>query len=100
MLEAETRIAEILINEYLEQYLFEPQISWPKCEFDVRSYSRWAAKEILRRLKERPETGVINIIQGFMDELDYYTDLSEHWTSAKIFRIARETSEDLLKLFL
>lgn len=100
MISEEKRIAEITIKEYRDQYLFMPKMNWPKCEFDLRTYSRWAADEILNRLNEKPSVGVINIIQGFMEELDHCMDLSDNWTVVRIFRIAREAAEDILKLFL
>lgn len=100
MIEEEARIAEILINEFKEQYLFPPSRTWPKAEFYNRSYERWAADEILKRIKKHPNVGPINIIQGFMEELDYFMDLTDSWASYRIFRVAREISEDILKLFL
>lgn len=100
MIEEENRIAEILIKEFRDEYLFAPKITWPESEFELRSYSRWAADEILRRLKEKPKVGAINIIQGFMEELDYCSELTDKWSVVRIFRIARETAEDILKLFL
>lgn len=100
MIEEEARIAEILIKEFKERYLFPPSKTWPKAEFYKRSYERWAADEILKRIKERPNVGPINVIQGFMEELDYFMDLTDHWASYRIFIVAREISEDILKLFL
>ena len=100
MIEEDTRIAEILIKEFRDEYLFPPQRTWPKNEFELRTYSRWAANEILRRLKEKPNVGVINIIQGFIEELYCFENLTDSWTKIRIFRVARETATDILKLFL
>ena len=100
MIEEERRIAEILIKEFRDEYLFPPKRTWPKREFYRRSYERWAANEILRRIKEKPNTSPVNIIQGFMEELDVFDDISDNWTSARIFRTAREIASDILKLFL
>lgn len=100
MIMEEKRIAEILIKEFRDQYLFEPSFTWPKCEFENRTYSRWAVNEILRRLDEHPEIGVINIIQGFMEELDSMEERTDMWSRVRIFRIAKEIATDILKLFL
>lgn len=100
MIMEEKRIAEILIKEYLKQYLFEPSLTWPKCEFEERTYSRWAINEILRRLDEHPDIGVINIIQGFIEELDSMEERTDRWSRVRIFRIAKEIATDILKLFL
>lgn len=100
MIEEDTRIAEILIKEFKEEYLFPPRRNWPKNEFYKRSYERWTADEIQRRLKENPNVGVINVIQRFLEELYHFDDITDSWTTSRIFRTAIETSRDILKLFL
>lgn len=100
MIEEENRIAELLIGELLEDYLFEPQRGWPKREFENRSYERWAALDILRRIEEEPYVGPINIIQGFIEDMDDFEELSDEWKTVRIFRIAKETATDILKLLL
>ena len=100
MIEEEKAIAEVVIHEFLDECLFEPGRNWPTREFENRSYERWAAKEILRRLNESPSTGVINAIQKFIEDLYIFEEDSDDWTSVRIFRLARETAEDILKLFL
>ena len=100
MVEEEKRIAELVIREFLDEYLFEPERNWPKREFENRSYERWAAKEILRRLNESRSMGVINTIQKFIEDLYIFEEDSDDWTSVRIFRLAREIAEDILKLFL
>ena len=100
MIKEERRIAEVMIGEFLDEYLFEAMPSWPKREFQNRSYERWAAKEILRRIVECPEDSVVNTIQKFIEDLYVFEEDSDDWSSVRIFRVARETAEDILKLFL
>lgn len=91
--------AVILILEYyVAEHLFEPGHNWPKYYFDERSYSRWAAYEIIARVKAQPETAPIIIIEDFIRELDNCYDASEK--NETIFSIARNAAEDIIDLFL
>lgn len=94
------------IQKYIDESLFEPHINWPKYEFLRRSYSRWAANEILCRiLKEslKPPPYITGfepeapsaIIREFIDEMDYYSDISTDVKKQRIFIIAKETAIDI-----
>lgn len=93
------------IQKYIDQYLFEPRITWPKYEFSIRCYSRWAANEILNRIVEEsmklpqfitgrePRTSS-SIIKEFIDEMDYYSELNDG-KNQRIFNIAKCTAIDI-----
>ena len=100
MIEEERDIARAAIEDFIEEYLFEGKKSWPAREFQNRSYERGAAFDILRRIDENPNTSPINIIQGFIEEMERFEEMSDTWPMVRICRIARETSEDILKLLL
>lgn len=100
MIEEERDIARAVIEDFIEEYLFDGWRTWPTREFQNRSYERWAAFDILRRIDENPNTSPINIIQGFIEEMDRFEEMSDTWPMVRICRIARETSEDILKLLL
>lgn len=44
-------VAISVIQEYIDEYLFIPAINWPDNEFNIRCYSRWAADELIFRMK-------------------------------------------------
>lgn len=88
------------IQDYIYECLFEPNIRWPKLEFDRRSYARWAADEILRRIRSE-ENGrkVGDIIEEFRLEMDRYSETYDRYR-AFIFDTARETAEDIGSLLV
>lgn len=91
--------AVILILEYyVAEHLFEPGPNWPKYYFDERSYSRWAANEIIERVKAQPSTAPIVVIEDFIRELDNCYCASEK--NETLFSIARDAAEDIIDLFL
>jgi len=73
-------------------------MNWPLCYFNQRSYSRWAANEILELVMDNPFSTPIDIIEEFIIKMDYFSciDLS----TSLIFSIAKDTAEDILYLFL
>lgn len=89
------------LQEYIDEYLFEPGKNWPKEEFNRRSYSRWAANEIMERLlREMDIRDPLDIIEEFSDEMDRCLDLSENRDIYFIFIVAKETADDIAFLFL
>lgn len=88
------------IQDYIDQCLFEPDYRWPKLEFERRSYSRWAASEILNRVQaEKDGRKVIDIIKEFLWEMDCHSEIDYDRHVAFIFETARETAEDISFLF-
>lgn len=94
-------LAAETIQEYLDQWLFEPDYRWPKIEFNRRSYARWAATEILNRVKtEKLGRKVTDIIEEFRLEMDSYSKFDYDRDREFIFITARETAEDIGSLFI
>lgn len=87
------------IEEYISEYLFLPSINWPKEEFERRTYSRWAASEILNRVRN-DDRDPLDVIEEFSDEMDRYFELSDSHNSWYIFIAAKETADDIAFLFL
>ena len=94
----EAAIAEL--EYYMDTYLFPPGTNWPEYYFKERSYSRWAASEILQRLKEGGNLTPIEIVEEFIDEMDDFSCLNDRRESKLIFSIARDAGKDILCLFL
>lgn len=94
-------VAADTIQNYIYESLFEPHYGWPKIEFDRRSYARWAANEILSRVKtEGSERSVLDIIEEFRIEMDHYSVFDSDRDREFIFITARETAEDIGSLFV
>lgn len=94
-------MAAEMIQEYIDQWLFEPNYGWPRIEFNRRSYSRWAANEILHRVKtETKGRSVSDIIEEFRWEMDSYSEVDYDRDLAFIFETAKETAEDIGSLFI
>lgn len=92
----------LILEEYIEHNLPDN----PKC-FDLYAYSRWAAYEILERVihetMKLPShiTGVeripaADIIESFIDEMDYYYERSSSERAKIAFSIARDEGKCIL----
>lgn len=93
--------AVLAIRAYIHKYLFAPRFDWPANEFRRRSYSRWAATEIIAMIENDPiNRDPISNIKKFMDDMDHYLNMSENRETYFIFMIAKETAEDIICLLL
>jgi hypothetical protein len=91
--------AVLTIQKYIDEYLFEPRSTWSKLEFDRRSYSIWAANEIITRLMDRPFDHPEIVIEGFLLEMIVFSHTKEESKRHFIFSVATEVAEDILYLF-
>ena len=91
----------IVVENYINENFSRPS----KDRYE--SYSRWAAEEILSRVIDEASklpahiTGVQprtlrEVIQSFVDEMDYYADISGWNTSRIAFSVAREEGKYLM----
>lgn len=108
-----------IISEYVEERLRVTdrlgEVGWKdsKDYFEDLSYARWAAYEIIDRLNNEAErlpshiTGSlrepvppVDIIAGFMDDMEccIYDGCSEK--HERIFTIAKDVADDIILLFL
>ena len=70
---------------------------WHTYDFKTKSYTKWAANELLIRLEDNKDVPPLIIIVDFIDEMDKYSDVND--CTKYRFSIARETAqwvEDLL----
>lgn len=98
MCDSETAVS--IIKEYVDRHLFSPSFSWPKDEFEKRSYSQWAACEIINRIMDKPFEMPICIIESFICEMAMYACYGEDEHRSLIFQTAVETAEELILLFV
>ena len=89
-----------VILEYIEECLFEPKANWPRFFFDERSYSRWAAFEIVNDIMKNPLVSPTATIERFMIMMDMKSCVAEDTKASRIFSIARDTAEDILLLLV
>lgn len=98
------------LEDYIDTYLFAPSIEWWKDAFDVQVYSRWTAYEILERMileeSKLPQhiSGVeirssVDIIDEFIDEVEYFYEVSHNDNQRFIFHVAVSTAASILALF-
>lgn len=96
------------INEYIDKYLFAPEFWWPKKIFAERSYSRWAAEEILNDvinelqrlpefLTERIPRTLNDIIDEFIIKMELYRHIQKDSKEKSMFSIAEETAHEIKK---
>lgn len=100
-----------VVQRYIDECLFEPNIKQPREEFDILSYSGWAAGEILNRAADEmfrpppcvggmPAVDLIDILEEFAFEMDGYSNLSGDERRKEMFAIARETADDILYFYM
>lgn len=86
------------IQNYIDKYLFEPCSNWPKHEFDIQSYSRWAAFELIQRIMDNPFNDPDIVIESFLLEMAMFSHLEEESKGSCIFSIAKDAAADILQL--
>lgn len=97
----------LIIKNYIYDHLFEPSVKWSKIYFDERSYSRWAANELLEELyveaNKLPEyiTGVehrtfIDICLSFIGKMEHCLEIKED----KRYEIAIQTAKGILFYYM
>ena len=108
-----------IIGEYVNERLYDSdyihQMNYEdsKKHFEFLSYAKWAANEIMWRLNAEAErlpshvTGIwrepippIDILAGFIDEMDVYICDGCKEQHKHIFSIAKEVADDIILLFL
>ena len=89
-----------IVQGYYDEYLFEPGKKWPIDEFELRTYGRWIATEIIRALKADPMTPPLMIIEEIVDKMKKFCYVTEDTEQSLMFAIAKNTAEDIARLFL
>lgn len=89
----------LMVEEYIRDNLPEPDIKDDSYIFELHTYSRWAAYEILERLMRETtklpahvsgleQISAEEIVDNFIDEMDYYAMMSPDLDAKDIFFIA------------
>lgn len=86
------------IEDYMFD-LFEPGRNWPKYEFSKRSYERWAAKEILERIRRRPDISPLQIVEEHVRMTDKFSGIEhDERNDSFIFSVAHDVATDILDI--
>lgn len=92
-------ISIAILLDCLEENLFEPNNRWPSDIFEERSYARWAAYEIWERILDHPYKSTDDIIDEFILDMELQILATDNEDKERMFRVAKETAEDILTLF-
>lgn len=97
----------LIIEEYIRDNVPDPDVRDDEYFFGLHSYSKWAVYEILERVigesmklpahvsgVERMD--VRDIVESFIDEMDYYFSISSDWRAKELFSIARDEGKCVL----
>lgn len=87
-----------MVLRYMDECLFEPCRHWSRYDFDKRSYSRWAANEIVELLMADPFTSADRIMDEFIIKMCYFAHLAKENNQRFIFAI--DTAEDILSIVM
>ena len=88
------------IIKYINEKLPEPDIKWTKEAFDTRTTERWAAFEIIERLMDRPFDMPDMVVYDYMIKMSVYSYYHDNTERKYIFRVASNTAEKILNLFV
>lgn len=91
--------AVTIIRNYINENLFMPTRNWSDYEFKRRSYERWAADEIIKRIDETLETEPFFTILYFRYQMDALSSIREDSDAEFIFITARDTADEIILLF-
>lgn len=94
------------VSKYLEFNEFKPDPRYGKDFIEIQAYCQWAGNEILNRMIEErarymgPDSGFYQlsaeeVIKDFMEEMDYYRQISETDKQRKMFGVAVEEAQSI-----
>lgn len=105
--------AIIKIQNYIDTYLPEIDTVHPRYVFDIRSYARWAANEIIERLMRedsllpphisgKESMSVLEVIDEFIDDITCYArniDAEANPRIERMYTVSYNTAQYIKHLF-
>lgn len=88
--------AILTIQDYISS--LDTFAMWCGYNFEEISYSRTAAKEILRLLRTSHSEPPLDIIGSFRDEMDKLSRLNKH--TKYVFEVGRDTAESIIDFLI
>lgn len=96
-MESPTDRAIYIIQYCLDKLLKEVTYQYGY-SLEQESYSRWAAKELLNRLRENPTIPPLLIIEEFRDQMDEYSNINPD--TSLVFNSGRDLAEWIINLLI
>lgn len=96
-----------IIEDYIDHNVPEPSVNDRDDIFELHAYSRWAAYEILERviyeamklpshISGKESLTLRELVENFIDEMDYYVSVSTSEQVKNIFSIAKDEGRCVL----
>lgn len=82
----------------IDDFLFDPDEKRPAYWFDKRSYSLWAAEEVLRLVMDHPAEPPTMIAEAFMLNMTYLSGVAKSKEARFIFMFAMYSSGNILDM--
>lgn len=94
-----TRMAEMIIKDYIAD-LPEPncRCRFRRAHFSQRSYSIWAAEEVLRTIRKRKDVSPIYAVEEFVNRMEYFA--CKRPSTSYIFSVAYDIGIDILDILI
>lgn len=94
-----TRMAEMIIKDYITD-LPEPnyRCRFKRAYFSQRSYSIWAAEEVLRTIRKRNDVSPIYTVEEFVNRMEYFA--CKRPSTSYIFSVAYDIGVDILDILM
>ena len=101
----------IILSNYIRETYPSNHKFFSPYEFDKRTYSEWAATEILETMCEesnklpsyisgRESLTAYDVVENFLIDMNYYAELCDDSRMQFIFTTARDEAKKILKLYL
>lgn len=90
-----SRTAEIIVKDYISD-LPEPRCHLTKSHFLQRSYSIWAAEEVLRTIRKRKDVTPIIAVEEFAYRMEYFS--CKKPKGSDVFSVAHDVGMDILDI--
>ena len=87
-----------VIQEYADEHLKEPGFGMSRDWFKRVSYSRWAADEIIKNIRESRHIPPILVVKDFIRKMDNFS--SRNRKTRIIFSVAHDMAEDILDVLI
>lgn len=92
-----SRYAEMIVKDYISD-LSEPRCQLKRSYFAQRSYSIWAAEEVLRTIRKRKDVSPIYAVEEFVGKMEYYA--LKRPEGSYIFSVAYDIGTDVLDILM
>lgn len=86
------------VREYADTYLKAPKWRMQRGRFELASYNRWAADEILRSIEESGSVPPVMVVEDFIRRMDDFS--CRNGKGSTIFSVAHDMAENILDILL